>query len=97
MKYAIAISILNSKLRNLRLSQKETASTESKIIYANTISAIEKAIKAVKQHDEMLDLLKRLDKWADSSLSSVSQEAWMKEQDTLFEQIKKVIEKAKGE
>ena len=92
MKYAIKLLI--AALNQEKYCLKLTASTELKMQIAGKIDELEKAIKAIKQHDKMLDLLKRLDKWADSSLSSVTQEAWMKEQDKLFEQIKKIIGEA---
>lgn len=86
-----AIKYLKANLRSLKSCQKQTASTERKMDYAYGIDAIEKAIKAIKQHDKMLDLLKRLDKWFNGSISAVGMDEWMKEQDKLFEQIKKTI------
>ena len=56
-------------------------SDEQHIINAQFIAAAPK----------IFDLLERLDKWADSSLSSISQEAWMKERDKLFEQVKAIV------
>ena len=90
----IAINCLKAELRSLKSCQNLTASTELKMEYAGKIDELEKAIKAIKQHDKMLALLKRLKRWADSSITSVSQEAWMKEEDAIFEQIKKIIGEA---
>lgn len=92
MKYAI--KLLTAELNKEKYCLKLTASTELKMQIAGKIDELEKSIKAVKQHDKIFALLKRLKRWADSSITSVSQEAWMKEEDAIFEQIKKIIGEA---
>lgn len=94
MKYAI--KLLAAALNQEKYCLKLTASTELKMQIAGKIDELEKAIKAIKQHDKMIDLLKRLDKWADSDPSHALPEAWAKEQGKLLEQVKAIIKKVQS-